>query len=613
MSVWPVDRRGAARLVGAAVLAWLILPTAPNFDTASHLVWARELLGFRSPDVDALSSPTLHPLWLLVAIPAAATGAGAALMQLIALIAFAVVIAGAFRIAADIAGTVAGVVAALATASSFALMLLAFKAYVDLPFVALVLTALVVEWRTWRFAAARAAPAPKYVAENATNSAALADGGASVGDVSKYVAENATNFAASPVSPLVVPGLLFVAGLLRPEAWAFGLLFVALRVLRDGLGLGAAGGAGVGAAGGAGKGLAAAGRLQAGPTLVVLAAPLLWFIADLLLTGSPFHSLTGTQALAEELGRPTGLARAPEELAVLLSDLARPPVAAAGLLGLGLAVWLRGWRRLLHPLVIFGAGCAGFLLVGALGLPLLQRYLLLPAVLVCVFAGVAAAVVIATALGRRVPPMDGVAAPTGGEPSSEAAGAPGARNAPAAGGPASSRTATSATSTESSRGRSSAPVAPALRVVAAGALVVGTLGVAGYLVLKADSFRIVGQGVLREATWQRQAAELLRDPKLIAYRRCGPVTLPTYRFVPELTLRAKLREGAIVSRATALGGAGPQDSGVAIVIEGNRAAKVRLGWAAGVPRETNTTPPGFTEVARRGPFLAVGRCSAPAG
>lgn len=586
MTVWPVDRRGAAWLVAAAVVAWLILPTAPNFDTATHLVWARELLGFRAPDVSAAASPTLHPLWLVVAVPAALTGAGAAVMQLIALVAFAVVIAGAFRIAADIAGTVAGVVAGLATASSFALMLLAFKAYVDLPFVALVLTALVVEWRTWRYA-----------------------------DASRKGVENATTLDARPVSPLAVPVLLFVAGLLRPEAWAFGLLFVALRVLRDGVGFGVArdlgagvgGETGVGGDAGPSPGLVPALRRQVGPTLVVLAAPLLWFFADLLLTGSPFHSLTGTQALAEELGRPTGLARAPKELAVLLSDLARPPVAAAGLLGLGLAVWLRGWRRLLHPLVVLAAGCAGFLLVGVLGLPLLQRYLLVPAVLVCVFAGVAAAVVIATAFGRRVPPMvDG----TGNGARDLVHGEDGVPPAAAAGQP---RGAADRPDESEPRGPVDRPIAPALRALAAGALVVGTLSVAGYLALKADSFRIVGQGVLREATWQRQAAELLRDPKLAAYRRCGPVSLPTYRFVPELTLRAKLREGAVVSRATALGGAGQQPSGVALVIEGNRAAKVRLGWAAGVPRETNTVPPGFTPIARRGPFLAVGRCAEPAG
>ncbi len=532
--VWPVDRRGALLLVAAAVVAWLILQTAPNYDTATHLMWAGELLDGRTADVSALASPTLHPLWLLAAIPAAATGYGAALLQLVALISFAVVIASAYRLASDVAGWVAGAVAALATASSFALMLLAFKAYVDLPFLALVLTALVVEWTSTR-----------------GDGAADVEAGGAVDH--KVAAPSAT------VHPLVVPGLMFVAGLLRPEAWAFGMLFVGLRVVRGRL---------------ASDRLAEAVRAQVVAALIVVAAPVLWLLTDLVLTGDPLHSLNGTQALAEELGRPTGLATAPKELLLLLGDLARPPIAAAGVLGIGLAVWLRGWRRLVLPLAVLAAAAAGFLLVGALGLPLLQRYLLVPAVLVCVFAGVAGAVMLAWARGRR-DPGGPLATWTGETP-------PG--------------------------GRSPVQVSGALRAGAIAALVVGALGVGGYLVLKAGSFRIVAQGVLREARWQREAAELLNDPAVVAAARCGPITLPTYRFIPELTLRAGLPAGAVVSRAEALGGAGAQPTGVALVIDGNRAAKVRLGWAAGVPRTTNQTPPGFSEIARRGPFVATARC-----
>ena len=538
--VWPVDRRGALLLVAAAVVAWLILPTAPNYDTATHLVWARELLDGRSPDVSAAASPTLHPLWLLVAVPAAATGYGAALLQLVALIAFAVVIAAAWRLASDIAGWVAGAVAALATASSFALMLLAFKAYVDLPFLALVLTALVVEWRSGR--------------------------------------------STTSVGPLVVPLLMFVAGLLRPEAWAFGLLFVALRVLRSAAERRTAE---LPLQGGGIPPFGVLVREQLVPALVVLAAPVLWLLTDLLLTGDPMHSLNGTQALAEELGRPTGLLNAPKELAALLSDLARPPVAAAGFLGVGLAIWLRGWRALLLPLAVLAAAGVGFLLVGALGLPLLQRYLLVPAVLVCVFAGVAGAVVLAWARGQRDP--GGELAPTW---------APGA--------PEQGVVPTQAASTDAPLNALAVP--GALRAAAIAALVLGALSVGGYLVLKADSFRIVAQGVLREARWQREAAELIKSPAVVAAAKCGPITLPTYRFIPELTLRAKLPAGAVVSRATALGGAGAQNAGVALVIEGNHAAKIRLGWAAGVPRTTNQIPPGFTPIGRRGPFLATARC-----
>jgi hypothetical protein len=371
-----------------------------------------------------------------------------------------------------------------------------------------------------------------------------------------------------------MPLLMFVAGLLRPEAWAIGLLFVALRL--------------VPARGG--DGVRVALRDLVVPALIVVAAPVIWGLTDLWLTGNPLHSLTGTQTLADELGRKTGLAAAPKQLVLLLGDLARPPIAAGGLLGVVLAVRFVGWRPLLLPLATLLASAVGFLLVGALGLPLLQRYLQLPAVMLCVFAGVAGAIVIAAARGRRLAPVGAaVAGPGDPDPGDgEAHGRP----APAA-----------------------VPVAPPLRALAAAVLVVGVLGAGGYLVLKAGSFRIVGQGVLREAKWQRQGAELVRAVRAKPGQRCGPISLPTYRFVPELTMRAHLYEGDVVSRAAQLGGAGPQDTGLALTIDGSHAAKDRLGWAAGVPRATNAVPAGFTVVGRNGPFVAAVRCPAgsPAG
>ena len=73
--------------------------------------------------------------------------------------------------------------------------------------------------------------------------------------------------------------LLAVAGLLRPEAWLLSLAVAAYALLHD----------------------PAARRA----TLVALAVagPVVWVLADLALTGDPLFSLTGTRALAEELGR----------------------------------------------------------------------------------------------------------------------------------------------------------------------------------------------------------------------------------------------------------------------------------------------------------------------
>lgn len=544
-----IDRRAAALLGALAVIAWLILPTAPNYDTATHLVWSHEILAGRAPGVDAASAPTLHPLWLVATLIASATGAGASALQLISLLSLAVVVACAYRLAADVAGVVAGVLAAVASGSSFALLLLAFKAYVDLPFLAVVLTAVVVE-RGWR---PRAGDLPPAAGASEPALADVAVGGA----------------AATPASrraDLAMPALMLVAGLLRPEAWAIGLLLVGLRLVRGGVL-----------------------RDLVMPGAIVLAAPVLWALADLVLTGDPLHSLTGTQALAEELGRKTGLGNAPRELLVQLSDLARPPIAAGGVLGVALALRLVGWRPLLIPLATLAASVAGFLLIGALGLPLLQRYLQLPAVLLCVFAGIAAAVVVAAARGEQA-----IGGPISGEPTRGGQRTSGPGPVPLPDG-------------------ANRPLAtpPAVRALAIAALVVGVLGAGGYLVLKAGSFRIVAQGVLREARWQREGAALLSDPRVadLSAQGCGPISLPTYRFVPELTLAAGLDEGAIVSRAQALGGAGPQPSGIALTVDGPKSALRRLGWAAGVPRTTNAIPPGFTPVASRGPFVASANCA----
>ncbi|MFT4036526.1 MAG: hypothetical protein QM679_13215, partial [Patulibacter sp.] len=335
--LWPVGRTATALLTAAALLTWLVLPSAPGYDTATHLVWARELLAGRPPEVTAAAAPTMHPLWLALSVPAVATGAGASVLQLLDLLSLALVVACVWRLAADIAGAVAGLLAAVALGSSFALLLLAFKAYVDLPFLALALLALVIE----RDRDAR---------------------------------------DAASAGRLLVPALLAGAGLLRPEAWGLGLLLVALRWGRGG-----------------------EPRTLAVPALVVLAAPLAWAAVDLILTGDPLHSLTGTQELAAALGRKTGLGNAPIELVRQLGDLARPPVAAAGVLGVALAVWRIGTWPLVVLLAPLAFAVAGFLLVGALGLPLLQRYLLVPSALLGVFAGVAGAALIAAAFGRPLP------------------------------------------------------------------------------------------------------------------------------------------------------------------------------------------------------------------
>ena len=59
--------------------------------------------------------------------------------------------------------------------------------------------------------------------------------------------------------------------------------------------------------------------------------------------------------------------------------------------GLAVAWWQLGWRRLVVPLALLGAGIATFVATGVAGLSILPRYLTVPAVALCLFAGYAVA------------------------------------------------------------------------------------------------------------------------------------------------------------------------------------------------------------------------------
>ena len=61
------------------------------------------------------------------------------------------------------------------------------------------------------------------------------------------------------------------------------------------------------------------------------AAPVLWCLVDLVFTGDPLRSLTGTSELAEELGRERGIANVPGAFVTFVADALRPPTRRAAL------------------------------------------------------------------------------------------------------------------------------------------------------------------------------------------------------------------------------------------------------------------------------------------
>ncbi len=254
-------------------------------------------------------------------------------------------------------------------------------------------------------------------------------------------------------------------------------------------------------------------------------APVLWALSDLAVTGDPLYSLGATSALAEELGRERGLANVPGSFVSFLADTARPPVFAAALVGAVLAYRARGRLHALHvPLALFGAGTITFAGTGAGGLSILPRYLTVPAVALCLLAGYAV-------LGFTTL-------------------APG-------------------------------PTRTRWRRGAIGAAVLG----AAFLVLKAGSFLALARELRFIDRTHDAVAAAADDPRV---RRCTPVTLPTYRLIPDLRFELDAPEAAVRARSQ-LGADAP---GVALFVVGDEKAVKRFGQAAGVSRRFNVPPPG---------------------
>src|SRR3954447_497564 len=157
--------------------------------------------------------------------------------------------------------------------------------------------------------------------------------------------------------------LLALAGLVRPEAWLFSAALLFWRVYED----------------------------EWSPGLVALAAagPVLWLLSDLILTGEPLHSLTGTRENVKTLGRVTGLEHVPGTLPRRIGEVLREPVLAGAAIGGVLSLW----RLRPRAIVLAAAGVLGvlaFCLLAAAGLPIITRYTFGVDAILAIFCGAGA-------------------------------------------------------------------------------------------------------------------------------------------------------------------------------------------------------------------------------
>jgi hypothetical protein len=170
--------------------------------------------------------------------------------------------------------------------------------------------------------------------------------------------------AEKPRRGMPVLVLLAAAALLRPEAWLIiGLYFLWVAY-------------------------PAPWAQRARYAVLTALGPVAWVALDLAVTGRPLFSLQHTSGLAEELGRTRGLSDVPQATYEFLLSLDKAPVLWGGIAGFVVAAVLVP-RRLVMPLVLFVVGMGTFVLVGLAGLSVIERYLLVPSMMVMIFAAVA--------------------------------------------------------------------------------------------------------------------------------------------------------------------------------------------------------------------------------
>ena len=321
----PPVRPGLAAIavVAAAVgLAVVYGPGYIGYDAAWALVWGEQLMSGELPDYRAPIAPTPHPLANVLAAPLSLfDDGGASALLAVSFLAFAVLLASVVVVGSRLLAWPAGVAAAIIVGTLGVLGREVAFASFDLPYLALI------------------------------GCAAAAE-------------------AARPRRGRLVLVLLALAGLIRPEAWLFSVVYV-LWLASDGRPK----------------------RSLLGSLLIAMSAPVVWALSDLVVAGSPLFSLTGTQSLAADLGRPTGFGTALTQSPVALREMMGTLPLLAALVAL-VAGMIGAPRRFAGPLIVLAGGFATFILIGAVQLPVLTRYLLLPACAFGLIAGLGLALAV---------------------------------------------------------------------------------------------------------------------------------------------------------------------------------------------------------------------------
>lgn len=160
----------------------------------------------------------------------------------------------------------------------------------------------------------------------------------------------------SPRRGMPVMLLLALAGLLRPEAWVIAGCYV-LWLLPEK-------------------------RIRGiwPYVLLLLAAPVIWFAWDWIVTGKPLYSLTSTRETAGEFQRNRGVSGALSSLPDYIGANEKIVNDAIGGLGCLVALYVLRWRARI-PLALMVIGIFTFFAIAAAGLSVIPRYLAVPSIL----------------------------------------------------------------------------------------------------------------------------------------------------------------------------------------------------------------------------------------
>ncbi len=474
-------RRADAALLARIVFALLCLgfaigffvyPTYPNYDSYYSLLWGREVLALQAPLFQGFRVPTEHPLAIAAGALLSLLGEGGDRVWVaMTLASFLALVAAVYKLGRIAFTPLVGAIAAALLLTRFDFAFLAARGYVDVPYMALVVWAAVLE-------------------------------------------------AERPRRGWPVFLTLGLAGLLRPEAWVLAFLYFVWMSLR--------------ATWGERVRYAVMGAL----------APLLWAAVDGAVTGDPLFSLHYTSSSAEELGRQRSLSEIPSALPMFFGSLVKVPVLAGSLVGIVIAAFVTP-RRMVMPLVLLVSGIGTFGLIGVAGLSVIERYLIVAALALLVFAAVAIGGFTMLRPGR----------------------------------------------------------ARIVWMVLAGALV--AFGVL-YTVTRVNVNRFEN-----ELTFRGDAhvalSQVLHEPKVQAGLRCGPLTVPNHKLVPDSRWILDLGRARVLPRADRHT-TGKADRGVAIYVTSRFALFKQAFTDPSDPPMIEVPPPGWNRVATSDFYAAYVRC-----